>query len=365
MMTISDQLYQRASVRKVPLGGTIELSPVCNFACKMCYVRKTPQQLRCEGKELIDFHAWLDLAKQWKQAGTLYLLLTGGEPFLYPNFRELYESLHDMGFLLSINTNASMIDESVLAWLLKRAPSRMNITLYGASRETYARICGNPDGYDRAAWAIRQLKEAGVPLVINASMIPENADDLEKIILFGKALDIHTRMSTYMLPPVRRAAEETDSRFTPRQSAQMFMRQSRCSMSEDMMEDMFRRKKTESFEDWGKRPDEMICRAGRSTFFVSWEGKMSACGLCSFPLENDPFRRPFIDCWNELTETVRAARVLEKCRDCALRHICNPCAATVLAECGDVNGKPEYLCRLAQYTKEEIDTYLKEKHYED
>ena len=27
--------------------------------------------------------------------------------------------------------------------------------------------------------------------------------------------------------------------------------------------------------------------------------------------------------------------------------VCRPCAATVYAECGDVNGKPEYLCTLA------------------
>ena len=117
---ISDYLFQKASARKVPLSGTFELSPVCNFACKMCYVRKTPGQLQEEGKTLIPWQDWLELAEQCRGAGTLYLLLTGGEPFLYPGFRELYERLHAMGFLLSINTNGTLLDEETVAWLKAR-----------------------------------------------------------------------------------------------------------------------------------------------------------------------------------------------------------------------------------------------------
>ncbi len=365
MNTISDYLYQKASVQKVPLGATLELTPVCNFSCKMCYVRKTPQQLRCEGKELIDHRRWLELAQQMKQAGTLYILLTGGEPFLYPHFRELYEALHDMGFLLSINTNASMIDETVMQWLKQRAPTRMNVTLYGASRETYGRICANPDGYDRAVQAILWLKEAGIPVVINGSMIPENADDLEKIMQFGKSLDLNTRISTYMFPPVRRQAEDTDSRFTPQESAKMFMRRSRCQFSEEALVRMFRKQETTTFDDWGMQADCMTCRAGRSSFFLSWEGKMTACGLFSFPLETEPFREPFLQCWQKLTERVRSVTVLAHCKGCALRHICNPCAATVYAECSDVNGKPDYLCELARLNQEEMNAYLKEIEHED
>ena len=78
MPNVSDYLHAKASRRKVPLSGTFELSPVCNFACKMCYVRKTPEQIRREGKALIPWQAWLELAKQCRDAGTLYLLLTTG-----------------------------------------------------------------------------------------------------------------------------------------------------------------------------------------------------------------------------------------------------------------------------------------------
>ena len=114
MHKFSDYLFQKASINKIPLSGTFELSPVCNFSCKMCYVRKTSDQIKKEGKCLRDWTEWLELAKQCREAGMLYLLITGGEPFIYPHFKELYGALHSMGFLISINTNGTMIDEETV-----------------------------------------------------------------------------------------------------------------------------------------------------------------------------------------------------------------------------------------------------------
>ena len=50
MARVSDYLYRKAAANKIPLNGCFELSPVCNFSCRMCYVRRTPSQLKEEGK---------------------------------------------------------------------------------------------------------------------------------------------------------------------------------------------------------------------------------------------------------------------------------------------------------------------------
>jgi len=350
---ISDYLFQKASVRKVPLSGTFELSPVCNFACKMCYVRKTPGQLRQKGKALIPWQDWLALAEQCRRAGTLYLLLTGGEPFLYPGFRALYEKLHAMGFLLTINTNGTLIDEETVQWLKKAAPQRVNVTLYGASPETYGRICGDPTGYERTVRAIRLLKEAGIPVLINASMIPENEADLEAIAAFGRELGLNTRIATYMFPPMRREREEADSRFTPEESARMFMRRARCTLSAESYEKFLHSRDDRVASDgdsWGDGPEYMRCRAGRSTFWVNWEGTMTACGMLDFPLKTYPFREPFARCWAALTQAVRTTPVLGGCAGCEKRDVCHVCVAMIHAETGTVDQKAPYLCRMAEET---------------
>lgn len=318
----------------------------------MCYVRKTMAQIHREGKSLIPWEKWLELAEECKREGMLYLLLTGGEPFLYPGFRELYSRLHRMGLILYINTNGTMIDEQTVQWLKEQAPGRVNITLYGASPETYRRICGHADGYDRAMNAIRMLKAAGIPVVINASMIPENQDDLEAIIETGRSLGINTRVATYMFPPLRREQESTDSRFTPEQSASMYLRRLRCTLEPaaycQMLKSQTEQSCPDSSDDWGSHEEFMRCRAGRSTFWVNWEGKMTACGMLDFPLTMEPFAHQFRECWLELTNTVRSTPVLKGCAGCEKRHICNPCVAMIYGETGTTDQRAPYMCRLSE-----------------
>ena len=368
MANISDYLYRKASINKIPLNGTFELSPVCNFSCKMCYVRKTMAQIKEEKKELINWKEWLSLAEKCKDEGMLYLLLTGGEPFIYPNFKELYLELHKMGFLISINTNGTMIDDETIEWLKEAAPHRVNITLYGTSADTYEKICDNRNGYDLAVSAILKLKEAGIGVVINASMIPENEGDLEDIIKFGKEHDIPTRVATYMFPPVRRTAEDSDSRFIPKEAADLYIRRSRCYLDDDKYYEFLSSElrkigepiDSESDEIWGSNLEYMRCRAGRSTFWISWEGKMTACGMLDFPMVEYPFKKPFKECWLNLTNTVRTTKVMKECNLCEKKEVCNPCVAMLYSEHRDVNKKASYMCEMTDLIIENIKIAVQE-----
>ena len=62
---ISDYLRNKAVMHKLPLISAFELSPVCNFSCKMCYVRKTQSEVNQSGG-LLPAHWWIEMAKQGK-----------------------------------------------------------------------------------------------------------------------------------------------------------------------------------------------------------------------------------------------------------------------------------------------------------
>ena len=83
---VTEYLYRKATAQGAPLSGTFELTPVCNMDCKMCYVRLSRQDQEAIAP-LAEAEKWLQLAQQAKDAGMLYLLITGGEPFLHPQFR--------------------------------------------------------------------------------------------------------------------------------------------------------------------------------------------------------------------------------------------------------------------------------------
>ena len=149
-------------------------------------------------------------------------------------------------------------------------------------------------------------------------------------------------------------------------AAEIYLKKYRCYFEE---EEYFNRLKeqlqditldSEMEETWGSNKEYMRCRAGRSSFWVSWEGTMTACGMLPFPIEEYPFENPFRECWMELTDRVRTTSVLAGCAGCKKRKICSPCVAMMYAETGDVNSKAPYLCEMTDYIIQGIKSELKE-----
>lgn len=89
---IEKNICNKADLAKIPIAGNIELLPLCNMDCKMCFAKMTRTQME-KHHRMYDYKEWLSVAKQMSDAGMIFLLLTGGEPFLYPNFKELYLGL--------------------------------------------------------------------------------------------------------------------------------------------------------------------------------------------------------------------------------------------------------------------------------
>ena len=150
----NQRLFARADMLGVPLSGTFELTPRCNFRCKMCYIHRAEHDAAARAAER-SAAQWLALAEQCCREGTLMLLLTGGEPLLRPDFREIYTGCKRMGLVLSVNTNASLIDDDMVELFAANPPRRVNITLYGASPETYGALCGSREAYARVEPAKR------------------------------------------------------------------------------------------------------------------------------------------------------------------------------------------------------------------
>lgn len=62
--------------------GVLELLPLCNLNCDMCYVRMSREEMEEVGR-LRTMEEWTKTAEDMMKAGTLFVLLTGGEPLLY------------------------------------------------------------------------------------------------------------------------------------------------------------------------------------------------------------------------------------------------------------------------------------------
>lgn len=84
-----------------------------------------------------------------QKSGVLFLLLSGGETLLFLDFRKLYLGLKELGMILTINTNGTLIDEEMDVFFGKHKPRRINITLYGTNEKNYADLCHYPGGFEK------------------------------------------------------------------------------------------------------------------------------------------------------------------------------------------------------------------------
>ena len=199
IMDIEEQLCIKASNNRIPLTANFELTPICNMNCEMCYIRlSSEEQVRIQSLRTIS--EWIALAKKLKQLGTLFILLTGGEPLTYPGFLELYQELKKMGFIITINTNGTLFTEEIVNVLEQDMPRRVNITIYGANNNTYLKVTGNKNGYDQTIRGIQLLRERNIPIKLNGSMVRANAEDTPLILELADTLHIPVEYNTYMFP---------------------------------------------------------------------------------------------------------------------------------------------------------------------
>ena len=60
---LTEKLYQKADRERIPLSGTFELSPICNFSCRMCYVRKTKKEVEIHDRMIMTLDQWIWLGE--------------------------------------------------------------------------------------------------------------------------------------------------------------------------------------------------------------------------------------------------------------------------------------------------------------
>ena len=350
-----EYLHRRADVRGTPLSGTFELTPMCNMQCRMCYVRKTPEEVQATGHRLRTVEEWLSMAETLKEQGTLFLLLTGGEPLTYPGFKELYTKLQTMGFILSINSNATLINEEWVEFFAEHAPQRINITLYGSSNETYARLCNNPQGFTQAAWAIEHLQDRGINVKLNCSVTPDNVEDLEDIIKYGEKRKLILQATSYMFPPLRRDAESIgrNERFSPEDCAYIEAKIRKMQRGTENLkgyyESIKQLKPIEEDSCFDCEGDGVRCRAGKSSYWLTWDGRLLLCAMMDDPAYY-PFEEGFAESWKKLKERTMAIRLPSECASCEAKEVCHSCAAMIYTETGSYDIKPQYRCDLMDAT---------------
>lgn len=322
-----------------------------------------------KGGGLKDAKWWLNLAKDAAECGLLYPLLTGGEPFLHPEFSQILSGMLKMGLQVSINSNGTLINKEWADFLNKNRPTRINITLYGASEESYQNLCGDGAAYHRVRKAVEHLKAYDIPVKFNASITPDNVNDVDKMISFAKENDSPIQVATYMFPPVRRDSSMVgqNARLSPKEAALARVTADYLQTNPDWFiaqAERYQRFVPLEEEPWkqGESYEKgMRCRAGLSSLWVDWQGNFMNCGMYG-SVKVNPEGKTFRQAWDEIVEKTANVRYSPDCLSCPNEPLCHPCIAMVQNECGAHTGRPEYMCQMNQALAQYYDEFVR-KYY--
>lgn len=320
-----------AKDNRIPLSATFELTPFCNFSCVMCYVRLNSQQAKEQG-ELLTAEQWLDIARQAKEMGTLYVVLTGGEPLARPDFWEIYSRLNKMGFLISVLSNGSLIDEAAMEkFRLYGMPYSVKLTLYGASDETYKKVCSSNDGFTKIRKAVALLKAAGVPLSMTATVVRENADDLQAIYQAAREWGVPLQHTVSVVKSARGAVNSAEkSRF-------MF----------DEFVDELTLEKLEKNKFPPLESPFAWCSGYGSSFWLTWNGHLQLCSFMNGPYSD--INKGLAEAWQELNVKLESLKSPAECSECEYSEFCQRCPGILCAESGSAERAVPSLCETARH----------------
>jgi MoaA/NifB/PqqE/SkfB family radical SAM enzyme len=152
----------------VPWTILIDPTSACNLSCTGCWAGKYKKS------DSLDINTIDRIINEAKELGIYFIVLSGGEPTIYPDLFEIFQRHPDVGFMMY--TNGTLIDDKMADKMLKVGNVSPAISLEGFRKSTDAR---RGEGvYDKIMAAMDRLHQRGIIFGISVTVTSKNADEL-------------------------------------------------------------------------------------------------------------------------------------------------------------------------------------------
>lgn len=157
-----------------------EINLGCNFGCKHCYLGVK----EFSGLPLDQKFRLLDIMRE---AGVLFLQITGGEPTIDKDFQEAYRYAYSLGMMLTISTNASRLwDKSLLAMFEECPPYRVVVSVYGATERNFDALTERRGAWKSFVRGMDAAREAKLPIRLHLIITSDNAAEANAMVAMAE-----------------------------------------------------------------------------------------------------------------------------------------------------------------------------------
>lgn len=169
----------------------IYLAGACNLACRHCWI--APQFLAVGQSAtetmFVSFEHIRKAVNEGRPLGLNAVKLTGGEPMLHPQFREIVAWLVESGISITMETNGTLLTPELASFL--KATGQVNfisVSLDGADAATHEALRMVPGSFDLAVNGIQALVLAGYRPQMICSLHRDNIAQAEQVIRLASEL---------------------------------------------------------------------------------------------------------------------------------------------------------------------------------
>jgi radical SAM protein with 4Fe4S-binding SPASM domain len=330
---VQDWAYQNL----VPLNASIEITQRCNIRCLHCYNfdRDAPRPA-CDAPEL-SADEILRVMGELREAGCLFLMLTGGEILSHPELWRFLDRARELHMAVQLLTNGTMLQPGTAGRLAAYENLQgVSVSLYGATAAVHDAITQMPGSHRRTWEGIERLRRLGVIVRVKFILMRQNAHEAEAM-----RADADARGLPYLI----------DLTITARHDG------SRGSLStrieREQLEGLYRGPLRDLAERACYEPTEesFPCNCARGSVAVTATGDVQPC--ISVPWRAGNVReQPFAEIWRSspVFEQIRGFKMADykSCAPCDHKGYCQRSRGAAFTASGSYTGVDPFVCSTAE-----------------
>ena len=289
-----DQQLEAAKKNPRPVRTRVELTYGCNLRCVHCY-NPTHQAKNELGTDEVK-----RVLRELMEAGCLWVSFTGGELFSRRDVCELVQFAQDLGLVVTLVTNATLVTPTLADQLRGLQPYQIEISIYGATASVYEAVTGVRGSFAKFVRGVDLLIDRGLEIMIKPVLMTLNVHEQEAMIHFAASRGVRFRVCTEIHPRVNGDPAPLAYRLAPDQQFEIWKSLSGEAIRRQSPLDGAAGGIEKGCATAGALFD---CLCGKSGACVTPYGEMNLCTSISFP-RYDVRQGSVAEGWKTLVQTV-------------------------------------------------------------
>ncbi len=325
------RLLRKAEEECTPLFSSLEITQSCNLRCVHCYNFDRAQPVPPPRDSKLTTSEIIDIISQLKDAGCLYLTLTGGEPLIHPCIEDIIRFARKRRLVVRLKTNGTFLTKSTVEMLSNTGVAGIDVSLYGATAPTHDAFTAIKGSFNNTIAGIDRALEEGLAVKINFSVVRGNATEVTEMLNMVRKLDVSYGFNIF----ITKRYDGTDSSL-------------HHALDGETLETLYRGPLNSLLREPNFSPNRSVqCGCARVTCGITATGEVYPC-IGAPVLSGNLRQQRFSEIWNNSPQFIRIRSLnlnnFETCSSCPDRPYCGRNSGVALSNTGEYTGPEPTAC---------------------